>query len=222
MKRVLLPGLAGLLGLALLAGSSFGSDQPTPNNTDKTKADKKSEKKATSQKHTANKPVAQEGAKTAAMSAAKAPKTHLPAGFAHANLTAEQHQKALAVMDKYSSQIKQLDSQIHELRTKRDGELSALLNDSQKKSLADAKANAQKARQVKKASAGKNLAMENPGVHALLEKQTALRAQVRESVAKDLKAMADKKNAKNAKSKEQPKAESTQPTQPEKTQPEKK
>jgi hypothetical protein len=216
MKRVWLPGLAGLLGLALLAGSSFGNDQPTPNNTDKTNADKqtstdkKSEKNASRHKHTANKPVAQEGAKTATMSAAKeAPKTHLPAGFAKANLTAEQHQKALAVMDKYSSQIKQLDSQIHELRTKRDAELSALLSDSQKKSLADAKANAQKTRQEKKASGGRKLAMENPRYRALVEYTAKLNA---------AKAAAEKeKNAKTKDaSKEQPKADSTQPSQPEK------
>lgn len=217
MKRVWLPGLAGLLGLALLAGSSFGNDQPTPNNTDKANADKqtstekKSEKNASRHKHTANKPVAQEGAKTATMSAAKeAPKTHLPAGFAHANLTAEQHQKALAVVDKYSSQIKQLDSQIHELRAKRDAELSALLSDSQKKSLADAKVNAQKARQEKKASGGRKLAMENPRLRALIEYTAKQEAKTK--AAKEQKAAAEKEKD----------AKTTQPSQPEKTQPEKK
>jgi hypothetical protein len=142
-------GLAGLLGLALLAGASFGEDQPTTKK---------------SGKHTANKPVAPEGAKAAASAAEakQASKTHLPAGFGKVNLTPEQHQKAMAVMETYAGQIKQLESQIHQLKAKRDSELTALLSDTQKQSLAEAKTNAQKAKEVKKeekkAATGKTMA----------------------------------------------------------------
>lgn len=140
MKRVWLSGMAGLLGLAMLAGSSFGDDQPTTT----TKAGK--------QKHTANKPVAAEGAAVTAKGSKAAAKPHLPAGFGKVNLTAEQHQRAVAVMDKYAEQIKHLESQIHDLKSKRDGELNALLSDAQKKSLADSKAMAQKMRAQKLSS----------------------------------------------------------------------
>jgi hypothetical protein len=148
MRRVLLPGLAGLLGLMLFAGgSSFGDDQPTA-------------KQAKKQKHTANKPVAPEGAKATTATAAdqgQAAKTHLPAGFGKVNLTPEQHQKATAVMEKYAGQIKQLESQIHELKAKRTNELTALLTDTQKQSLAEAKTNSQKVKEEKKAVAGKTM-----------------------------------------------------------------
>jgi hypothetical protein len=146
MRRVWLPGLAGLLGLTLLAGgSSFGDDQPAT-------------KKARKEKHTVNKPVAPEGAKAAATTAAEpAAKTHLPAGFGKANLTPEQHQKATAVMEKYAGQIKQLESQIHDLKSKRNNELTALLNDTQKQALAEAKTNSQKVKEEKKAVAGKTM-----------------------------------------------------------------
>jgi hypothetical protein len=149
MRRVWLPGLAGLLGLMLLVGgSSFGDDQPTA-------------KQARKQRHTANKPVAPEGAKATTTSAeepGQATKTHLPAGFGKFNLTPEQHQKVTAVMERYADQIKQLESQIHELKAKRNGELTALLNDKQKQALAEAKTNSQKAKEEKKADAGKTVA----------------------------------------------------------------
>jgi hypothetical protein len=143
MRRACLSGLAGLLGLMLLAGSSFGDDQAPTKQTRK-------------QKHTANKPVAPEGKPAATTAdAAKAHAPHLPAGFGKVNLTPEQHKKAQVVMDKYSGQIKQLRSQIDELMAKRNTELNALLDDTQKQSLAEAKANTQKMRDDKKTAGTK-------------------------------------------------------------------
>ena len=145
MKRVWLPGLAGLVALAFAAGTSFAADQPTKNNADAnkasaTKSDSGTAKDATKSdasksdtdkgkmhrrhnRRTANKPVAPQGAGTAMTTpAAKkhaAAKSHLPANFAKVNLTPEQHQKVLAVVDKYAGEIKQLESQIHALREAR-------------------------------------------------------------------------------------------------------
>ena len=143
MRRVLLPGFAGLLGLTLLAGgSSFGDDQAP--------ATKKQ------QKQTANKPVAPESLKaTNAGETKDATKAHLPPGFAKVNLTPEQRQKADAVNAKYAGEIKQLKAQIKELTSKRDAELSALLSDVQKQSLAEVKETSKKAREEKRAAAGK-------------------------------------------------------------------
>jgi len=134
--------------MLLAGGSSFGDDQPTA-------------KQARKQKHRVNKPVAPEGAKATTTSAeepGQATKTHLPAGFGKVNLTPEQHQKVTAVMERYADEIKQLESQIHELKAKRNGELTALLNDKQKQALAEAKTNSQKAKEEKKADAGKTVA----------------------------------------------------------------
>jgi hypothetical protein len=198
------------MGLALLAGSSFSADQPTTTN----KADK--------HKHTTNKPVAAGAAMTADQTK-QAAKTHLPAGFAKANLTPEQHEKALAVMSKYAGQIKDLDSQIRALRAKRDGELTALLSDAQKKSLADAKAASQQVRVEKRAALSGKAALVNKG--ALASKTEAVKnPQVREleegfkARAAQIQANLAKRTAKEP-SKDQPKQE---PAQPEKTQPEKK
>ncbi len=228
MKRVWLPGLAGLVGLALLAGSSYSADQPTTTN----KADK--------HKHTTNKPVAAGAAMTADQTKQVA-KTHLPAGFAKANLTPEQHEKALAVMSKYAGQIKDLDAQVRALRAKRDCELSALLTDAQKKSLADAKAASQKARVEKRVAANttatattakttttKVVAEQKGGFKidpAALQRAHDAVMKEREEQAKNAKGANGAVGPKLRKLKQdKTKAEESkqQPAQPEKTQPEKK
>ncbi|HUE14001.1 MAG TPA: hypothetical protein VMR25_07550 [Planctomycetaceae bacterium] len=239
MKRVWLPGLAGLMALALLAGSSYSADQPTTTKEKQPTTTNKADK----HKHTANKPVAAGAAMTADQTK-QAAKTHLPPNFAKANLTPEQHQKALAVMSKYAGQIKALDAQIHALRAQRDGELTALLTDAQKKSLADAKAASQKARVEKKVAANttatattattttKVVAEGKGGFtvdQAVLQRLHDSATKVREEQAKNVKvntgtrgAMLRKlkhDQAKKEESKEQPKQ---QPAEPEKTQPEKK
>jgi hypothetical protein len=216
MKRVWLPGLAGLLGLALLAGSSFSADKPTTTDKQPTTNKQTTTNKADKHKHTTNKPVAP-GAAMATEQTKQAAKTHLPPNFAKANLTPEQHEKAMAVMSKYASQIKELDTQIHALRAKRDGELASLLSDAQKKSLADAKAASHQARVEKKgALASKTEAKQDPQMRAFHEAVLAREAQIGEKLAEQ---RAAKEQAKN-----KPKQQPAQPekTQPEKTQPEKK
>jgi hypothetical protein len=194
------------MALALLAGSSYSADQPT------TKEQQPTTNKADKHKHTTNKPVAAGAAMTADQTK-QAAKTHLPPNFAKANLTPEQHEKALAVMSKYAGQIKDLDSQIRALRAKRDGELTALLSDAQKKSLADAKAASHEARVEKRAAlsgkgalASKTVSKKDARVHQLEEGFKARSAQIQANLAKRT-------------AKDQPKQE---PAQPEKTQPEKK
>ena len=238
MTRAWLPGLLGLMLLA--GGSAFGADQPTTTNKttkDKAETTKTETKRAGKHKHTANKPVAPEGATTAAMSAGQskqAQKSHLPAHFAKLNMTPEQHQKALAVMDRYAGQIKQLESKIHELRAKRDGELAALLSDTQKKSLAEAKTNSQKARVEKKVAAGKTMAVSGNGFHIDPKELKALHDQAEKNlgiisghpgaepaaVAKKVKH--GKTKSDESKKEQAKKPASTEKTQPETTQPEKK
>jgi len=162
--------------MLLAGGSSFGDDQPAA-------------KQAPKEKHTANKPVAPQGAKAATTSAAheQAAKTHLPAGFGKVKLTPEQHQKATAVVEKYACQIKQLESQIHELKAKRNNELTALLNDTQKKSLAEAQTTSQKAKEEKKAAVGKTVVRTKRGFHVDPNELKALHDQAERNLAKAAK-----------------------------------
>jgi hypothetical protein len=236
MTRAWLPGLLGLMLLA--GGSAFGADQPTTTNKAETKTETK---KAVKHKHTANKPVAPEGATTAAMSAGQskqAQKTHLPAHFAKLSMTPEQHQKALAVMDRYASQIKLLESQIHDLRAKRDGELTALLSDTQKKTLAEAKTNSKKASAEKKVAAGKTMAVTGHGFQFDPKELKALHDQAEQNLAirngrpagepAAIVKKAKHGKAKSDESKDQTKKPAStektpaEKTQPETTQPEKK
>jgi len=138
MKRAWLLGLAPLFGLMLFGGNGTyaADDQKT-------------------QKQTANKPAAPAPeAKTVATAAdhAKSSAPHLPHGWAHLNLSNEQHQQAVAVLQKYAPQIKQLQAQIDDLRKKREAEMTALLSDKQRTQLAEAKA-AEKTKAAEKAKA---------------------------------------------------------------------
>jgi hypothetical protein len=190
--------------MLLAGGSSFGADQPAAN-------------KAADQKHTTNKPVAPEGAKAQTTTAAeKSTKTHLPAGFGKVNLTAEQHQRAKAVMEKYAGQIKQLETQIHELRMKREGELNALLSDTQKKSLAEAKTNSQKVKEEKKAVAGKMPALRgrfhiDPKALATFKEKQAEKKEQQAEKQQESKQSKKDKSEKSKDSSEKPKDQTTAP-----------
>lgn len=136
MKRAWLLGLAPLFGLMLFGGNGTyaAEDQKT-------------------QKQTANKPAAPAPeAKTVAAAAdhAKSSAPHLPGGWAHLNLSNDQRAKAVAVLQKYAPQIKQLQMQLSDLRNKREAEMTALLTDQQRTQLAEAKA-AAKAKAAEKA-----------------------------------------------------------------------
>lgn len=228
MRRVCLPGLAGLVGFALLAGSSFASDQaPTTKSNDQPTTTKSG---VDNQKHKANKPVASEGLKstTSANETKQTTRTHLPAGFGHLNMTAEQHQQASAIMEKYSSQMKQLETQLRDLRTKRDGELNALLSETQKKSFAEAKTNAQRVRQERRAT--RVSTSSNPKMKEVQEAFKARQAAAQKAVAAEIEGSKERANKAKTTSttgskettKEQSKEQSKeQPSQTEK-QPEKK
>ena len=225
MRRVCLPGLAGLLGLALLAGgSSFAADQPTTKNADapkKAETTQKSdtEKKTDAAKHTANKPVAPEGVDaTSSTMQHKGSRTHLPAHFGRIGLTQEQHEQLKAVMDKYSGQIKQLESQLSEVKSKRDAELHALLSEVQKKALEDARNLATKVRQEGKAASQRAMAAGAERVREVREQFKAREKLALEGLAKRKEAQEKAKDAKKADSKETPKEKSN----PAETQPEKK
>jgi hypothetical protein len=192
-----------------LAGTGLCADQPATKN------------KEEAQKHTANKPVAPEAAKTAA----RASTTRLPAGFGKANLSAEQHQKMTAIMEKYAAEMKPLEAQLRDLRTKRDGELNALLTEAQQKAIAEYKANAQKAR-AERAARQKNPVSRKSQIEGLREQalKGIEKIHLPPSIAAAQQAAeANATKAKEAKpAKEQPKAQSKEqskekPSQPEKT-----
>jgi hypothetical protein len=127
MRRVCLVGLLGFLLLA--ARSSFGDDQA------------KTEKNAQAQKHTTNKPVAPPIAKVSETKAT--PKSQGPGHSGQLNFALEQ-KEIKAVMDKYSDQINQLETQLRELKSKRDAEIHAVWNEARQKMMAEAKANSEK------------------------------------------------------------------------------
>jgi hypothetical protein len=219
MRRACLPGLAGLLGLMLLAGgSSYGADQPTTT------------KKADTEKHTANKPVAPEGVAPATSEKASTPaaRTHLPAHFGRLGLSAEQHQQLKAVNEKYAAQIKQLEMQLGELKAKREGELHSLLSEAQKKALAEAKSLAEKIRKerrtvgTKAMAAGEERMREVKAGFKAREEQVlkglAKRHAEAEERAKNAKAIATTPAASKAADKTAPK---DAPKEQSKTQPEK-
>jgi hypothetical protein len=214
MSRVCLPGLPGLLGLALLAGGAcFAAVQPTTKNADapkKAETTQKSdtEKKTDAAKHTANKPVAPEGVNPAVH---KGFRTHLPAHFGRIGLTQEQHQQLKAVMDKYSGQIKQLESQLSEVKSKRDAELHALLSEVQKKALEDARNLATKMRQEGKAASQRAMAAGAERVHEVREQFKAREKLVLEGLAKRKEAQEKAKDAKKADSKEKSNPTEKQP-----------
>src|SRR5579864_4189071 len=142
MSRFWMTGIAGLVGITLLTcGRSFANDQTASIKTTK---------------HTAQKPVAADAYKIATKASASrehVEKAHLPAAFAKLNLTPDQHQKAMAVVEKYAGQITQLRSQIRDLQTKRDSELAAFLNDAQKKTLAEARTSPKRAQEPARTTA---------------------------------------------------------------------
>ncbi len=121
MKRVWMPVLAALLGCALLAGATtYGGDDDS----------KKSETRTT------KKPVAGDADKSSLASSESKPR--LPNGWGKLRLSKDQHDKVIAVMEKYQPQLRQLEQQIKELKAKQLVDMKALLNDAQKKQLAAA------------------------------------------------------------------------------------
>jgi hypothetical protein len=223
MRRVCLPGLAGLLGLALLAGgSSFAADQPTTKNADATKK-ANTEKKADAEKHTANKPVAPEGVNPASSTMEhKGFRAHLPAHFGRIGLSKEQHQQLKAVMDKYSGQIKELETQLGEVKAKRDSELHALLSEAQKKALEEAKSLAAKAREDAKAAGQQALAAGSERLRAMGEATKARQKRIQEGLAKFKESQEQAKNAKSKPdSKEAPAGTPKEKSNPTEKQPEK-
>ncbi len=133
MSRFWMTGIAGFVAMALVTcGQSIANDQAAPKKT---------------RQHTAQKPVASDAHQLATQAGAARQhggKAHLPAAFSKLNLNPDQQQKAMAVAEKYAGQIRQLRSQLRDLQSKRDAELAAFLNDSQKKMLAEAKTSAPK------------------------------------------------------------------------------
>src|SRR5580704_11096354 len=149
MRRVCLPGLAGLLGLALLAVcSAFAADQPA---TPKADAVKKTETKTTetttkTETHTANKPVAGEAGATEKARG----HNRLPMHFGRIGLTPEQRQQMKSIEAKYAGEIKDLETKLRDVCAKQTSELHALLSEAQKKALAEAKAAAAQIREKRK------------------------------------------------------------------------
>jgi hypothetical protein len=67
----------------------------------------------------------------------------LPANYEQLNLTSPQRDKAMAIMDRYAAQIRNLESQLNAMKTGREMELSALLTPQQQAQLAKPKAETQ-------------------------------------------------------------------------------
>jgi len=121
MKRAWFLGMVAVLGSTLIVGSSaFGAEQQKTG------------------KQTANKPVGSDA--TAKAADAKNSTPHLPRGWKELGLSTEQHDKVIAVLQKYAAQIRPLQAQIGNLRKNRDAEMAAILNDKQRTQLAEAKA----------------------------------------------------------------------------------
>jgi hypothetical protein len=121
MRRVCVVGLLGLLLLA--ARSSFGDDQA------------KAAKNADTHKHTTNKPAT---AITSVGETKGTARANSPSHLRQLSVMPDQ-QKVRAVMDKYASQINQLEAQLRDLKAKRDGELRVLWSEARNRVLAEVK-----------------------------------------------------------------------------------
>jgi hypothetical protein len=78
---------------------------------------------------TVNKPIAVAPAKTMAVAPAKKEvvSSRLPAGYDQLKLTSDQRNKAVAIMDKYAGQIRDMESRLNALKVSQEKELAALL-----------------------------------------------------------------------------------------------
>lgn len=82
-------------------------------------------------------------------------KPRLPNYFGKLNITDDQRGKILDTLTEFNDQIDALEEQIQELRTKRDAEVRAILNEKQRDMLADLEGEAKKKRAEKSAKGKK-------------------------------------------------------------------
>ena len=143
MRRVCLPGLAGLLGLALMAGgTAFAADQPGNAESRrgqedvKTKNDRNNDKDRNAHGEQARGRRSRPRPTSAPDSCRNRiyPCISARIGSDRRNNSS----KMKAVEDKYAGEIKELESKLDDVRAKRMSELHALLSEAQKKALAEA------------------------------------------------------------------------------------
>ena len=102
--------------------------------------------------------LAQDGPKPAGTKAAEKSdqeKGRLPANYGKLGLTEAQKNSIYEVQKKYKSQLDDLEKQLDALKSKRDGEVEAVLSDAQRKILKDLVDAAKEAKKPKKAPAPK-------------------------------------------------------------------
>lgn len=109
---------------ACAAGLVFAQDKPAPTKTVQVAQKDKAEK-------------------------SEAKKPRLPNNFGKLNLSDDQRSRVLDTLTEYNDQIDALEEQIQELRTKRDAEVRAVLNDKQRDTLAGIEGEAKKKRAEK-------------------------------------------------------------------------
>lgn len=85
-------------------------------------------------------PVTSAQEKPATEAKEKKPSGRLPAYYAQIGLSTEQKEKIYAAQAKYGAQIEDLEKQIAALQEKRDGDITAVLTEDQKKQLDSLKA----------------------------------------------------------------------------------
>lgn len=101
--------------------------------------------------------LAQDGPKPAGTKAAEKSdqeKGRLPANYGKLGLTEAQKNSIYEVQKKYKSQLDDLEKQLDALKSKRDGEVEAVLSDAQRKILKDLVDAAKEAKKPKKGAEG--------------------------------------------------------------------
>ncbi len=117
------------------------NNKTTPTSKPEVKA--KKQQLPMSKKVTANKPEAAKPIVSNAVPMKRANSTQLPAGWEQINLSNDQRDKAVVIVDKYADEIRKMEAQLEAAKTSREKELSALLTPQQRSQFANMKGQGQ-------------------------------------------------------------------------------